>query len=75
MEDYEIDTKETLEKRILELVERETGITTIRIVSKLRTENPRLSESRAGQAVWRLVDNGALTLTDDCGLTRNSKKN
>jgi len=70
-----VDARQALEKRILELVKRETGTTTIRIVSKLRTENPRLSESMASQAVWALVDNGMLALTDDCGLTRNSKKN
>jgi hypothetical protein len=63
-------TKEqALEKRILGLVKRETGTTTIRIVSKLRTEDPGISESTASRAVWRLVDRGTLSLTDDCGLT------
>lgn len=58
------EKEKRLEKRILKLVRDDAG-TTVKLVSKLRTDNPTISESLARRMVWRLVDRGELFLTQD----------
>ena len=56
--------KQDLETRIFELVKKEPFITTMRITSKLCSEDPGVPESMVDQAIWRLVDRGTLAWTD-----------
>jgi len=51
------DMKCNLEKQILELIKIEP-VNIIKILSKLRIDNPTISESIVRQKVWALVDRG-----------------
>ena len=59
-----------LRKRILHFVRTEGG-TTAQLVSKLRMKDPDVSEAAARRMVWRLVDRGQLSLTQNRTLMMN----